>query len=516
MAGPEEVVDDGEGADGYDDDFDQDEPLAADVDHDIRPQGGGGKHNTTDSTMATAEDVDQEINIAGPPSDWQYPRIKLQPANQHQWQQNTTDSLNHAKALMRDAHFQMSKNDRAKSDSERRHVANTANVSKNLRNKVDATKDLVHCLEERIESVEDTIRQTGECLFQLHRAHRSKWAPLNVCERRLELREGRPLQELIRDSLQEALENERQSLIEARQELADQIQGTKEMLASLEKIKQELLQDLQQKRHIQKLDRSCMLPDKAVGKEAERVFLPALPEVGNYSLPPSPKETPRGTGRSFRQIDTRALLTRALRFEENAMRLCNENDAAMLHSKRETGRANAATCVCMSKSNEGTYKLKRQLEQHIKEIDATIKEVNSSLHKTKKRLDSHEAPLRALNKQFALRDHRTDPEAMRDQVTDELESQLESVKKSVAVLTAKWQSTKNILDQLRQSRQHMLDDFKCKMISVKIDDACRKVTPKKAIELDRLDPRGGRCHPDAKKSPGARVQAILDNELGSL
>merc|ERR1719473_1172120 len=188
------------------------------------------------------------------------------------------------------------------------------------------------------------------------------------------------------------------------------------------------------------------------------------------------------------------------------MRLCNENDAAVLHCKRECSRANAATCVAMDRGGHGVVKFKRQLEAQIQETDATIAEAERSLAKTKKKLDAHEAPLRALNKQFALRDQRTDREHIRDQVTDDMESHLDAVKTSVASLTKKWQSTKNILDHLKASKQQMVEDLKCKTIAWKIDDACRKVTPKKAIELDRLDPRGGRCPPEAKKNPSGRFQ----------
>merc|ERR1719327_2080785 len=165
-----------------------------------------------------------------------------------------------------------------------------------IKKKISASQDLAKALEDRADSIEDSIRQTSDCLFNLQRACRSKWAPLNVCERRLELRDGRPLQELVRDHFQEALEHERQTLIEARQELADQVQGTKEMLSSLETMKQECIEDLQHKRHAMRIDRSCLHPDKPHGKEPDRFFLPALPEVVNYSLPPSPRDTARGTG----------------------------------------------------------------------------------------------------------------------------------------------------------------------------------------------------------------------------
>jgi len=288
------------------------------------------------------------------------------------------------------------------------------------------------------------------------------------------------------------------------------------MLSSLEAMKQGCLEDLQHKRHAMRIDRSCLNPDKPHGKEGERFFLPALPEIVNYNLPPSPKDTQRGTGavhENQRQGGARQLISRAVRLEENAMRLCNENDACMLHCKRECSRANAATTVAMDRGSQGLESLKRQLEGAIQETDATAADAERSLAKTKKKLDAHEAPLRCLNKQFSLRDRRTDREDARDPVSDDMESHLEAIKKSVQVLTAKWQSTKNIMDHLKASKQQMQEDLKCKQIAWKIHDSCRKVTPKKAIELDRMDPLGGRCHPDAKKNPAGRFQAILDDEF---
>jgi len=476
----------------------------------VKPKKMSQEPETTQSTMApTSEQFSRS-------ADWPFSHRPVQPAHAQEWHDNTLQRLNLAKALARDAQFQFSKNERATGDASKSGTGGMSTVQKQLRVKINSTQDIATALQERIDSIEDTTRQAGECLFQLQRAHRSKWAPLNVCERRLELRDGRPLQELVRDHFQEALEHERQTLIEARQELADQIQGTKEMLSSLEAMKQEVIGDLQQKRHAMRIDRSCLNPDKPHGKEPDRFFLPALPEVVNYSLPPSPRDTARGTGEAHernRQAGAKTLISRAARLEENAMRLCNENDAAMLHCKRECSRANAATTVAMDRRTQDVAKLKNQLEGAIQETDNTILEAERSLQKTKKKLDGHEAPLRCLNKQFSLRDRRTDREAIRDPVTDDMESQLDAVKKSVAALTKKWQSTKSILDHLKASKQQMVEDLKCKTIAWKIDDCCRKVTPKKAIELDRMDPRGGRCHPDAKKTASGRFHAILDDEF---
>eukprot|EP00746_Dinoflagellata_sp_MGD_P165476 gnl/MRDRNA2_/MRDRNA2_94780_c0_seq1.p1 gnl/MRDRNA2_/MRDRNA2_94780_c0~~gnl/MRDRNA2_/MRDRNA2_94780_c0_seq1.p1 ORF type:complete len:549 (+),score=116.06 gnl/MRDRNA2_/MRDRNA2_94780_c0_seq1:89-1735(+) len=448
---------------------------------------------------------------------WKGKDKQLQPSNAHEWVANTNSKLNLAKALIRDAQFQTGKNELANLNCTRRHEDKTHAVDFQIKNKLMTTSDLSKTIEDRINSTEDTIRQLGSCLFGLQRAYRSKWSQLNVCERRLELRNGRPLQELVRDNLQAALENERQVLVEARQMLNDQIVGTKQMLTLLEAMKGELIEDLQHKRHAQRIDHRCLQPDKPVKKGADRIFLPSLPEISNYTLPPAPKDQPRGTGdqnEGNRCDDTMTRISRAVRLEENVMGTIAENDAVVRHCNAECKNANAAVCACMDKSNHQTEHLKDQLVEQMRQVDATIAEAERSLIRTKKKLESHNQPLRCLNQQFALRDRRTDREHIRDGVTDNMENHLDSVKKSVKELTTKWQGTKNILDHLKASKAQMAEDLKYKNIALKIDDQCRKVTPKKAIEHDSLDPCSGRVHPDGKKNAAGRLQAVVDREFG--
>merc|ERR1712216_905689 len=141
------------------------------------------------------------------------------------------------------------------------------------------------------------------------------------------------------------------------------------------------------------------------------------------------------------------------------------------------------------------------------ETDETIVQAEMSLAKTKKQLDAHEAPLRTLDTQFAMQS-KSAQQGSRDIVQEDLEVHLDSVKKNVSALATKWENTKQVVDQLRFAKQRLLEDYRYKSAALKIDDACMKVTPRKAIELDRNDPRGGRCisrqtprqakrHPDA-------------------
>lgn len=370
------------------------------------------------------------------------------------------------------------------------------------------TNDLIKALEDRNESVEDTIRQSGECLFQLQRAHHSKWAPLNVCERRLELRDTRPLQELVRDHTQAALEHERQTLVESRQELSDQIQTIKETLVMLDKLKHGIIEDLSHKRHALRIDRSCLSPATRPHMEAhtERRVLPALSEVANYAQPVSPcGTTDKNTGHlheDSRQDDTKALLHKAVRMEEDAMKLLNESDAVMLQTKRECTKASQASQASLSRRADETGDLKQKLEGQMREIDEAIADTQMSLGRTKKKLVSHEVPLKTLDKQFDLRNKRTSREGIRDHVHEELEVHLDHVKSSVKTLTQKFQNTQSLLDHLKESRQQLTEDYRCKLLALKIEDACLKVTPRKAIELDRMDPRGGRCKvPSRKQTP---------------
>lgn len=459
------------------------------------------------------------MSLQGTRTDWDGSnRRQVQPDSHIRSEEATLSALSKAKALQKEALNQMKDNEGNMAMAHERTRAGQGHVAHKLKGKINNTQDLIKGIEDRIESVEDTIRQTGECLFQLQRAYRSKWAPLNVCERRLELRDTRPLPELIRDHFQVALEHERQTLIEARQELADQVQATKEMLMALEAMKKQLMDDLGHKRHSGRIDRACLNPNdpkKPTGKKTERFFLPALTEVSHYQLPSSPKGEQPGTGEEHegnRQTATRALIGKAVKLEESAMRLCNENDAAMLHTKRESTHASQQTQTTMTRRIEEIKELKEKLENQLSETIDTKMEGERSLMKIKKKLDSHEQPLQALNKQFALRDQRTSKEGIRDPVHDEMESQLDTLKSAVKMLTGKWQATQDMMEKLDASKRELIEDIRCKNLAGKIDDLCFKVTPKKAMELDKMDPRSGRVNHSKKQSPSGRFQALVDDD----
>mmetsp|Transcript_32755 Transcript_32755/g.93931 ORF Transcript_32755/g.93931 Transcript_32755/m.93931 type:complete len:802 (+) Transcript_32755:69-2474(+) len=440
--------------------------------------------------------------------------------NVSKWQQSTVERLNHARNLTKQAIKNLHESNTAHTSAQKFN-SHSGVVTHTIRKKIGKTGDLCKALEGRIESIEDTIRQVGESLFQLQRAHRCKYAPLNVCERRLELREGRPIQELVRDEVHIALEDERNVLVGARSALEQQLAKTKETIIGLDRTYGTLREDLQHKRHALRIDRSCLSPKKPLSSRGgeDRLVLPSLQDVSHYGFPPSPKEQRRGTGilnEGQRAETTQELLDRAARAEEEALRLNRQTRDLMGATARDCAAATQQANGALARRVEETQHLKAQLEAEIIKTDETIAHTELSLAKTRQTLESHEKPLRALDTQFAQRGKRTDREGIRDPVHDEMEGHLEQLKKSVRTLADKFQNTKAILDQLRSSKQHMQEDYRNKSLAQKIDDACIKVTARKAMELDRNDPRGGRCREPARRkrrpvaSPAYEASELID------
>jgi hypothetical protein len=404
-------------------------------------------------------------------------------------------------------------------------------VAHTIKKKVGLTGDLIGSLEDRVESLDDTIRQCREIVSSLQRAHRSKWAILNVCERRLELRKERPLEELTKDSCQERLEQERTTLIEARQELSGMVDAMKERLLVLDRTRALLLEDLQHKRHGLRIDRSC-LPScrKKTGSSGATsarggalAELPALSDQGHGGTPPAaspqrPVSSPsQGSSPGHRlelnrQQETKQLLAHAHKVEEESMRVMNAGDAVMLHTKYECDEATGRIGPELSRRVGETAALKQRLEKQVRDTEDTIVQVENTLQHTKERILLHDRPMRALDERLHARSFRTKREHIRDTVHEEMEEEWKSLKKSAQCQGKKFEATREVLEQLMASKKQLLEDIRLKAASLKIDDACLRVTPQKAIELDRMDPRGGR----RRQPPGGGEHMAIDPNRSSM
>lgn len=395
------------------------------------------------------------------------------PANVIAWETSTHSRLQEAKQLSHEVRGQLGQNSVARLPRKFRDDVQTGLVMK-----MGGTNDLAKGLQDRLFSVEDTTRNTGLSLLSLRRARQSYWAPLSVVEKRLELRKGRPLQELLRDDLQDALELEHRFLVSARQELAGAICTTKDYLATLDATKNDLLEDLHHKRQSRRIDRTCFLDGGRRTPDADRLVLPTLAEVHHYGLPPSPKGADPGTGPmndEQRNTNTRVLIGRAIRAEEETIHVCNKNGATILRIKGAAAIAEANTSACLSKRVEEYREMKKRLDNQVVETESMMCSAERSLQKCRQRLHTHQAPLDILSKQLALREGRAHTEHIRDGVHERLEDHLDGIKQSAKVLVDQVDGTQDLLDRLIVTRKKLVEDLRCKMVAMRIDEACVKV-----------------------------------------
>lgn len=400
-------------------------------------------------------------------SAWPSPRSPAVPKDQVSWAAQTQSGLNSVRALRQEAQGLLTKNmlQRAHavgaqsdwSSLKRRTNPQEEKLKKGIATSENFAKDLAS----RLETCERLIRQVYQCVAYLQRNHNTHRAPLSVVEKRLEMRSRRSVQELVRDHLQEALEREQAVLLEGRRQLGEQMSAGRHLLEALEAARDEMSGSMQRKRHAQRLDRSCLACPERVD---ERRL--ALPQVQSARA-----ERDQNTDAHTRQwVDSvQELLDGTVNLEEEALRFCSDGDGLLMRIEREVERAGARTTSSMKKRISETMELKRQLEKELKETSIVLSEAQWSLEQTQKQLDRRPAEPR-------------DTEATRQ---------------NVAALEEQYQRTKAFLDQLAVAHQHMTSDLRCKTSSLKIDEACTKVTPSKELERDctptpiSLTPRGG-------------------------
>ncbi|CAK0887071.1 unnamed protein product, partial [Prorocentrum cordatum] len=166
------------------------------------------------------------------------------------------------------------------------------------------------------------------------------------------------------------------------------------------------------------------MQSKIEAEEQQRVVLPSI-QAAERRQPASARGGPAAGGGEG------ALLARAVRAEEDSLRLCTESDALMRRSHRACGDAAAKSQASLQHRIQETSMLKKHLEAQKAETEEAIAKTELALAKNRKNLDLYDQPLRAVSAQLAtteepLGQHRRD-----------LEGQLELLRQGAQELEAK-------------------------------------------------------------------------------
>lgn len=397
--------------------------------------------------------------------------------DQQAWAVRTQADISSAKLLTREASSQVIKN--ASVVLDKRYAQS---VQSQLKFKMADTTTLTDELKDQIRKVDGMLRKLNESSKQLQSEHAKKWGPLCVVSRRLEIRERRPAEERSNDQFQIDLDLEKEALVDARQQLLDSIESTKERIRPLEGMKQELQEDVIEKRRSYHIDHLCLLDagHRGVLSVGDVVEAPKLAEALNIS-PPSPRGAVPGTGNSNDEVwkmRTKALISRADRMVQECEQHVKSNSDTAATVDKMCKRAEARTVSSMNKSVADLTSQKKSLESELLEVEKMLSAAGTSFEKTSRRMKQHEAPMQTLRRQFLLRQQRTERENIRDPAHDGLENHLNAMKSTVQTLSSEADGTLNLVEELKAAKQRLTGALQLKTAALRLDMACSKVTLK--------------------------------------
>jgi len=394
---------------------------------------------------------------------------------------------------------------------------NTTALEDRLKRRNATEKKLAGLMERQMDSMERTIFQLSQSLTDLQRTSGELWASVNVAEKRLELRAKRPPQELVRDSFQEALEQERAELLKTHQHLLGHITAGQEMRSAADGAKAEMLAN----RLTFHLDRTNW-PYEFLGKTRQ--------------------------------------------FEGKAAQFVATAGNALRDAEGVAARVRTRTAACMKKRMSELVEMRRHLEAEIMSNHCTIYETERALNLIQKVINNHRAApenrfkqdelgtdefkafhsraqldagplakLRAKIKSAAYTGHKgrqldvlfgrfdrdgsgqldedevrralrrtlkIPPSAITDAEVSALCATLDSdgsgevsiaeiveflnADADIAAMEEQHQRNTAILEELNAEHLRMVENLRCKTAAWRLDDLCSKVTVAKGLELDSL------------------------------
>lgn len=382
-------------------------------------------------------------------------------------------------------------------------------VRETLRKKVSETESLLRQLHVRMEGTETSARKVNQSICILEREQHSLEEPAIICERRLLVRDQRPLDEQVEDDLQVALLNERFVLEQAYKMLSAYIDAGQELREALQAAKCELVADLQFKRHALRLEKSALQFDPYHGRDRACV-LPLVPDGQSQKPRPSPEaEKPPGPARwrlgdTFLSIDkddwgeenaqkseesvqrsashASELLCRTAELEQNATKFVDDSVTLMQSVKGKVQSAAEGTNYNMRRNMSQLLQSKKALEKGLAESQEDITQTEGLLQQMQQEMQGQKASLEEWEASPEISLDRLDQrlplavqQEIRQSAFERMQEQVQHAKSNVEVLNTKSEESQDLLSQLRESYSELREHLNAKTASWRIDLQCAKI-----------------------------------------
>jgi len=372
---------------------------------------------------------------------------------------------------------------------------------------------------QRVEGTELLIRRVNQSLFLLTRDQESLKVPTEICERRLLLRSQRPEEENVEDDFQLALEREERVLSSSSRHLGSYIDAGEKLLDALMAAKDELVADMQFKKHALRLeksalqfdpyhgrDRACVLPmvaEAKAGKQSSATSADGDVQSG-YDMRPFKfgtthksldkeetwsEETSENIHRSVKH--TNELLERTQQLERDAAKFLDDVGELSVRVKQQVATAREACQSCMQASIFNLSQQKRELEESVAQGQLDINRTEALLQHMQKEIkgqrtsleqweQSQEIPLERFDQRLPL----AVQQDMRLSASDRMQEHMHNARSNVRVLSNKSEKMRELLSKLRSSSDRLQMHLAAVTASCNIDMQCSKIA----------------CNKDASKS----------------
>mmetsp|Transcript_93469 Transcript_93469/g.145955 ORF Transcript_93469/g.145955 Transcript_93469/m.145955 type:complete len:590 (-) Transcript_93469:84-1853(-) len=180
-------------------------------------------------------------------------------------------------------------------------------------------------------------------------------------------------------------------------------------------------------------------------------------------------DIPPGPPRPLVPSDAEALLKRAPQLQDLSILLYRRSEALIEKERRVCEKAGLKTTSAFQKRSAENNALRKDLENQIAEIDSALAAAELSISRMRKRIQHFGET--------------------------ELQPKVDTVGK--------------LVDKLRATREELEADLTRKVVSIRIDDSCRKITPERSMQDPMTMPVMSLLAPKPKPPPKGRRRANI-------
>lgn len=348
------------------------------------------------------------------------------------------------------------------------------NRNQNVHNAISKKVKSSHAL---ITSLATQIKISATLLLNLQNSHGALKAslkkfekPLHICGQRQQMRARRPAREQVRDSVEMALEDEKETILNATDKIKHCIHRTEHMVATINHVLQDISWDEECKFHGKDMDIKCQ-------KMYHRTW-PVIDGQENVTVLPPVVQGPyinwNIENEERRLDDCKNRIKDAKEMEAAAQNLLDENNETIKGTLAECAAAYDLVGKRLHERVQDIQQMRKRLDYSVREISTKIENMRRNHLQTVSELRLHDEPFDLVAQKDGMRNSRKHRELITDPVSSALSDHKAGLKKNYAELDQCRAEVLQTLAMLEKAKSDLEHDLRDKTASLHIDLDCQK------------------------------------------